>query len=164
MLPAVFLATVADVRREGHSIRIRRLWTSTDVPQTEIVEVREALLGCGFRVLRLRRFVPPWGRIYFRSDWSHLEDVGQRVEQPAETDSARDLVLMLAAGVLGFATTRKISREMYHFGIDSFPACIAALGVIVVLCIVSATFRRYKPTLAVATLAAAGIILGLVRW
>jgi hypothetical protein len=85
LLTATFMSTLAEIRDEGRRIRVKRLWSSMDVPKADVVgTARSALEGIG--ALQLKRFVFPWGKIYFVSAWSKLG-----VAQPRESRTDSDV-------------------------------------------------------------------------
>ena len=62
-LIVIFMSTLAEIHDEGHRIHVKTLWHSTEVLKEDVASVAQSLLE-GVGVLRLRRFVLPWGRIY----------------------------------------------------------------------------------------------------
>jgi hypothetical protein len=62
LVVATFLLTVARVKLEGEHLTYQRWWRKHSVPCSEIVACGEDTM---FGYVRFRRYVFPWGRIYF---------------------------------------------------------------------------------------------------
>lgn len=67
LLAALLGTTVANVEVSDSGIRYRRLARWTTVPKKELVSARSELPGL-VGSLQLRRYVFPWGRLYFVLD------------------------------------------------------------------------------------------------
>jgi hypothetical protein len=169
LLPVTFMSTLAEIRDEGHRIRVKRLWISTDVPKKDVVGTARSVLD-GIGALQLKRFVFPWGKIYYVSDWSKL---GVASAQPWETSAdgdvptkspARAAIWSLAAAVSGFLAGRAMSSTMRNLRIEApgmrAAACVLALA----LCAVFAVARTRRPNFASIALYVATCALGLIQW
>jgi hypothetical protein len=74
----VFMVTLAEARQEGHTLVFRRWSHSSRVDDREVWRVGQSrLAGTGF--IELRRFVLPWGKVYFQAGWAN-EDLVRRME------------------------------------------------------------------------------------
>lgn len=67
LIAGLFGASLAIVELRGDALRYRRLFKWTVVPQDDIVSAR-AVLPPLIGSMRLKRFVFPWGRLYFVLD------------------------------------------------------------------------------------------------
>jgi hypothetical protein len=163
-----FMNTLADVHDMGNIIRIKRWWNSVDVPKGEIVRIGPSFLE-GIGVLQLCRFVFPWGRIYFVSDWSN---VGTVDAEPGKATSSnginayplvRNMLASLAMAVSGFISARAISANVRGFRIETSGARTAAFGAAAVLCLVFAVTRTRTSSFANVALFVATWIGGLIH-
>src|SRR5690348_9372966 len=73
-----FMNTLAEVHRAGKQVRIQRWWGAIHVDKDEIIEISPSWLE-GITRLRVRRFLPPWGVVYFVTDWSSNELLSDKV-------------------------------------------------------------------------------------
>jgi hypothetical protein len=73
----VFMVSLAEVHDEGEQIRVKMWWKFTHIPKRDILSTGNSFLD-GIGVLRLRRFMFPWGRIYFVHEWSTIPLQGSR--------------------------------------------------------------------------------------
>ena len=164
-----FMNTLADVHDAGHMLCIKRWWNSVDVPKRDVTRIAPSFLN-GIGVLQLRRFVFPWGRIYFVSDWSNVGTIDARSEGTALKRSSdvhsfvRNVLPSLAFAVSGFISARAISVNDSVFRIESPFARIIAFTIAVPLCAVFALTRTRKSSFANGVLFMATWIVGLVRW
>jgi hypothetical protein len=70
VLLATFITTLAAVHNGDGQVFVKRWWASPKrILRKDVVSTAESVLE-GIGQLRLRRFVPPWGRIYFLREWS----------------------------------------------------------------------------------------------
>jgi hypothetical protein len=76
LLVVTFMTTLAEIHDEGHTVRVKRWWGSIEVAKQDVAKISPLLLD-GIGVLKLRRFVFPWGRIYFVADWSNSGSEGR---------------------------------------------------------------------------------------
>jgi len=168
LLAAIFMSTLAEIRDEGHRIRVKRLWISIDVPKKDVVETAQSVLD-GIGALQLKRFAFPWGKIYFVSDWSKLGVISaQRRESDTGGDvppkgSARAGLWSPAAAVSGFLAARAMGSSAHGFGIEASVMRVAACILAGALCAVFAISRTKRPSFANAVLFLAMFALGLIR-
>ena len=67
---AAFMTTLAAVHDDGGPIFVKQWWAAPKrIPRTDVLSNGESVHG-GIGKLRLRRFVLPWGGIYFVHEWS----------------------------------------------------------------------------------------------
>lgn len=67
---AMFMTTLAAVHDDGRQTYVKRWWAAPRrIPGKDVLGNDESALE-GIGRLRLRRFVLPWGRIYFVREWS----------------------------------------------------------------------------------------------
>jgi hypothetical protein len=164
-----FMNTLADVHDVGNTVRIKRWWTSIDVPKGDIAQIRPSFLD-GIGVLQLRRFVFPWGRIYFVADWSNVGTVDTESGKTRTSDGTkphrfvRNILASLALAVSGFISARAISANVHEFTTETLAARIAALIIAGTLFVLfAATWTRW-PSFANVVLFVATWIGGLVHW
>ena len=69
LLLTTFMTTLAEIHDEGKTIRVKRWWSSMHLAKPEVARIRPSFLD-GISVIELRRFVFPWGRIYYVDAWS----------------------------------------------------------------------------------------------
>ncbi len=170
VLIVLFMATLAEIHDQGHRIHVRRLWHSIEVPSEEVAGIAQSFLE-GVGVLRLRRFVLPWGRIYFVSDWSKL---GVRLEPEHEkgrTDAerrpyswARVTLESLVVAISGFLAARAMRTSIHDVRLEKSAIRIGMLALAGMLCVVFAMTRTRRPSFANVTLFVATFIVGLARW
>ena|SRR5882762_2653946 len=65
--PGLFFLSVARIKLQGTGVRYLRLFRWHEVPYSEIVDCGEFWV---YGYVRCRRFVFPWGRIYFVRSYS----------------------------------------------------------------------------------------------
>jgi len=170
LLPIIsFASTLAEIRDEGHQIRVKRLWGSRDVPKKNVVGTAHSALE-GIGALQLKRFVFPWGKIYFVSDWSKLGVASARPRE-SNTDgdappkpSARATLWSLAAAVSGLLAARAMGRSAQGFRIETSLVRVAACILAGALCVVFAISRTRKPSLANVAMFLATFAAGFIRW
>src|SRR5215475_14135173 len=68
ILAILFCASLAVLEIPDGTVRYRRLFRWTTVPYDEIVESGTSWAVAGIAYLRLKRFVFPWGKLYFVLD------------------------------------------------------------------------------------------------
>lgn len=168
LLVVTFMSTLAEIHDEGQTILVKRWWSSLRVIKTEIAIVGPSFLE-GIRVLQLRRFVFPWGRIYFVAEWSSLgtlsagagEEITSRKDEPYSLIPAT--LASFLAGISGFIAARTISSDVQDFRIETFTPRVAAVAIAGALCVVFAIIRTRRPSFANVVLFLATWIAGLVR-
>lgn len=117
-----FMNTLAEVRRHGKQIRIRRWWGSISVDESDIVDISRSVLQ-GIGRLRVRRCVPPWGVVYFVADWSNVEVLHDSVtvrqaDPPVNFRSrAADLFAAVLLAASGFVLGRMLIGDFHKFSI-----------------------------------------------
>src|SRR5579884_2384520 len=164
----VFLNTLAEVQRQDKQIHIRRWWGSMFIDETEVIDIsRSALRGVGR--LRLRRFMPPWGVVYFVADWSKVE-MQQRSVTPRQVPPLfhlRSRVANLFSAVLfaasGFALGRMLITDFHKFLFARPLASIPALTMSALLIMLFVFLQKRNGTLANVLLFIAMLIAALVR-
>ena len=167
LLTATFMSTLAEIRDEGRRIRVKRLWSSMDVPKADVVgTARSALEGIG--ALQLKRFVFPWGKNYFVSAWSKL-GVAQPRESRTDSDapspaSAGAALWSLAAAVSGFLAARAMGSSPHGFRIETSVVRVAACILAGALCVVFAVSRTRSPSFANVTMFLGTFAVGLIHW
>jgi hypothetical protein len=149
----VFMTTLAEVRDEGKRVLVKSLWKSTFIPKDDVVGTSESFLE-GIGVLRLRQFVPPWGRIYFVHEWSTA---------PVERKTAAfwDLLAPTALALSGFAVARAVGT--HGFRIENRPGHIVGISSSIILCLLFVLIRRKMPSLANGLLFVGAMVVGLLR-
>jgi hypothetical protein len=154
LLPiVVFMVTLAEVRDEGHQVLVKMLWNSARIAKEDILKTSDSLLE-GIGVLRLRRYVFPWGGIYFVREWS--------TRTIAENRSFwLDLLASGALAISGFVAAR--ATHMRGISFESSHSRILALVTAGGLCLLFLLTRKKQPSFANSALFAAAFILGLVQ-
>jgi hypothetical protein len=168
VLVAVFMSTLAEIQNEGRQIQVRTLWHSTEIPKEDVASIAQSSLE-GIGVLRLRRFVLPWGRIYFVSDWSKLGvSLGHEKEctdaEPRPYSSARVSFESLAVAISGFLAARAMRTGAHDFGLETPAMRIGMFAIAGILCVVFAIARTRRPSFANVTLFVATFMVGLAHW
>ena len=165
LIPA-FMCTLAEVQDQGHRIQVRRLWHSIDVPKEDVATISQSFVE-GIGVLRLRRFVPPWGRVYFVTDWSKL-GVASPGSETERTNSratryslVRRVLESLVVAISGFVAARAITAGVHDFRLQTSAMRIAAAALVGALCVLFAVARARKPSFANVVLFVATFIAGL---
>ena len=161
----IFMSTLADVSDSGHQIVVKRVWHSIEIPKSDVLTTIPSFLE-GIGVLKLRRYVFPWGRIYFVRDWSKLG-----VASPAEyrIDNQRtwspwlEWLTSLAMAVSGFMMSSAVRSSIKGFRVEPTVRLWAFIlaGLMAVL---FAFVRTRKPGFANIVLYMATGIVGFVRW
>jgi hypothetical protein len=78
ILACIFATTFAEVNDEGRTVRVRWWWCySIHVAKRDVAKIGPSFLD-GISVMELRRFVLPWGRVYFVDEWSALGNLAER--------------------------------------------------------------------------------------
>jgi hypothetical protein len=164
-----FMNTLADIHDIGNRFRVNRWWSSVDISKSEITQVGPSFLE-GIGVLRLRRFIFPWGPIYFVAEWSDVPVLTVKAgeastgEQGESHNGVRDALAACVLAVSGFASARVLSASVRDFRIESAAARIVALVIAGSLCVLFALTWAKKTTFANVVLFAATWIAGLARW
>jgi hypothetical protein len=163
-----YMNTLAEIHSSDGQIRIKRWWGSIRVAESEILEVSPSILE-GIGRLRLRRFVPPWGIIYFLADLSSIEVPKNhaRARRNNRPITPRERMPHLIASVLlaaaGFVFGRMLGRDFHALWIKGFSAATAALTMSASLAVVFGLTRRRTPTVANVLLFLATSIAALVH-
>jgi hypothetical protein len=168
VLIVIFMSTLAEIQDEGHRIHVKTLWHSTEVPKEDVASVAQSLLE-GVGVLRLRRFVLPWGRIYFVSDWSKFGvSPGHEKErtdaQPKPYSWARVTVESLVVAISGFLAARAMRTGVHDFRLETSAMRIGMFTLAGMLCVVFAIARTRRPSFANVTLFVATFVVGFAHW
>jgi len=169
LLTVIFMSTLAEVRDDGHRIMVKTLWNSIDVPKEEVMRTTHSFLD-GIGVLQLRRFVFPWGRIYFVTDWSKLGVVdagpgGENARNEARRfPFVRASLETLVVALSGFLAARAMSSSSRDFRIETSPMRMGAYPLAAVLCVVFLIARKRRPSFANVVLFVATFVVGLVHW
>lgn len=164
-----FMNTLADIHDVGNRVRVNRWWSSVDIPKSEVTQVGPSFLE-GISILRLRRFIFPWGRIYFVAEWSDVpvltvkQGKASTGEQGESHNGVRNVLAACALAASGFASARVLSASVRDFRIESLAARAVALVIAGALCVLFALTRAKKTSLANVVLFGATWIAGLVRW
>jgi len=168
LLIAIFMSTLAEIRDQGHRIHVKTLWHSIDVPKEDVAGIAQSLVE-GVGVLRLHRFVFPWGRIYFVADWSKFGVVSPEREDGAEGEAkpdslARAIVESLVVALSGFLAARAIRSSVHDVRVETFAIRAGACSLALALCVVFAIARTRRPSFANVVLFVAIFVVGLVLW
>jgi hypothetical protein len=169
VLIVLFMATLAEIHDQGHRIHVRRLWHSIDVPREDVAGIAQSLLE-GVGVLRLRRFVLPWGRIYFVSDWSKFGVVsggreGEETESEAKPHSfTRAVIEILVVAISGLLAGRAIRSSVHGVIVETLALRVGWVIFALTLCVVFAIARRSWPSFANVVLFVATFIVGIALW
>jgi hypothetical protein len=149
----MFMMALAEVHDEGRQIHVRRLWKSTHIPKEDILGTGKSFLD-GIGVLHLRRFVFPFGRIYFVYEWSS--------RGPEKKNSSNwDLLASIAMALSGFFGARAVN--IHGLAFEASPPRVLAIASAGALCVLFAVSRRRNSGLANCMLFAATYIIGLIR-
>jgi hypothetical protein len=157
-----FMNTLADVHDAGHRLRIKRWWKSMDVPKREITRIGPSFLD-GIGVIEFRRFVFPWGRIYFVAEWSNVESADAEPGKTSSTDERTphgfflDVVAAISLAVSGFVSARAVSTNTPDFRIQTSSARVEAFIVIGALCLLYAIARVKRQSWA-------NVVLYIATW
>jgi hypothetical protein len=163
------MATLAEIQDQGHRIHVRRLWHSIDVPKEDVAGIAQSFVE-GVGLMRLRRFVFPWGRIYFVSDWSKFGVVSPRPEEPRidhearPYSSVRTIVESLVVAISGFLAARAMRAGVDDFRLETSAMRIGAFTLAGALCVVFAIARTRRPSFANVVLFVATFIGGFSLW
>jgi hypothetical protein len=164
---AVFMSTLADIQHEGRRVVANTVWRSLNIPQGDVVRTAPSFLE-GISVMRLRRYVFPWGRIYFVTDWSKFGSLNPEEarmnEESKPRSSGRVLLETLVVAGSGFIFGFGIRSNTKGFRIETSGMQIAAVGFAGLLMMVFAVARKRRPALANVVLWIATAIIGSVRW
>lgn len=110
----LFMLTLAEVRQEGNTVTYRRWLGSSRADDNEVLCVGQSRLR-GTAYVELKRFVLPWGRVYFQTEWAN-EALVRRIEpkQGRSRRSAADVVWTVIAAVSGFGTGSVVTSNVFH--------------------------------------------------
>ncbi len=151
----IFMVTLAEVHGEGSHVCIRLLWKSIHIPRTDVLTSQLSFLD-GIGVLRLRKPVFPWGRIFFVQRWSRTPpDVIKKSD-------SYDFLLSVVMAISGFAAAR--AANIRGLNIETAGMRILALVFITGLCLLFAVTRRKNPGLANFRVFSGAFLAGLLRW
>jgi hypothetical protein len=168
LLVLAFMTTLAEIHDDGEKVHVKRWWNSRHVAKHDVTAIGPSFLD-GIRVLQLRHYVFPWGRVYFVAEWSNLENgsVGVGEESASrETEPPsfiRTALESLLVAVSGFVAARAISLDVQDFRIETSAARVGALIIAATLCVLFAVVRTKKPSFANVVLFVATWIAGLVH-
>lgn len=169
VLIVIFMSTLAEIHDEGHRMQVKTLWHSTEIPKEDVASVAQSLVE-GVGVLRLRRFVLPWGRIYFVSDWSKFGVVNPKDEEEKGSDAepkldswARATLESLIVAISGFLAARAMRIGVHDFRLETSAMRIGTFTLAGVLCVVFAIARKRRPSFANVVLFLATFVIGLVH-
>lgn len=151
----IFMVTLAEVHDEGQQIYIRMLWKSNRISKKDILRSDKSFLD-GIGVLRLARFVLPWGRVYFVHEWS------KRPVSDNNSSPLWDIVASAVVAISGFIAARV--TDIRGLRIETSHARVFALVSAGVLLFLFAIARKKRPGFANFALFAATYLVGLVRW
>lgn len=169
VLIVLFMATLAEVHDQGHRIHVSRLWHSIDIPKEDVAGINQSFVE-GIGVMRLRRFVLPWGRIYFVSDWSKFGVVRARSERDGTGGEAephsftRAVIETLVVAVSGFLAGRAIRSRFHGVIVGALTLRVGCVILALMLCVVFAIARRSRPAFANVVLFVATLVVGLALW
>ena len=149
LLIAIFMNTLADIQDEGQFVRLNMIWGSMSVERKNVVRTTRSFLD-GIGILQLHRFVPPWGKIYFVTDWSTLgvaavEDINKADKHTGFMHTTFELVAMAASG---FVAAWAMRSSIHDFRIETSNMRIMSIVVAGILCLVFAIARTKSRILA----------------
>jgi hypothetical protein len=169
LLIIIFMSTLAEIQDDGHRILVKTLWNSLAVPRQDVVKTAQSVLD-GIGVLQLRRFVLPWGRIYFVADWSKLGVASAGTGEESTGDETKRHPFLratfesLVVAISGFLAARAMSSGVHVFRIETSTQRMVAFTLAGALCVVFAIARARRPSFANVVLFVATSIAGLVHW
>jgi len=170
VLIVLFMTTLAEIHDQGHRIHVSRLWYSIDVPKEDVSGVSPSFVE-GVSVMRLRRFVLPWGRIYFVNDWSKFGVVsaGRELERTEGEDRStasftRAVIETLVVAISGFLAGRAFRSSFHGVIVETVALRVGSVIFALMLCVVLAIGRRSRPSFANAVLFVATLVVGLALW
>jgi len=165
MLIPLFMATLADIRYQGQRLLVKRLWTSMDVAQDDVIVMAPSFLE-GVGVLRLRRFVFPWGGVYFVSDWSKFGVEGPDFEggpgNAVGRSTVRTVIEWLVVAISGFIAGRTLSSRAHVIDIQVSAHRTAALLISLALGVLFVITQRSRPSFANVALFLAISLAGII--
>ena len=127
----VYMNTLAEIHSSGGKLRIRRWWGSMYIAKSEVLDISPSMLQ-GIGRLHCRRFMPPWGVIYFVTDWSTLE-LPERKESSKPSAPTRervpDVLASLLMGGSGFVVGKMLSGEFGTLSVKGTSANILVLTI-----------------------------------
>jgi hypothetical protein len=163
-----YMNTLAEIHSSGGKLRIKRWWGSVYIAKSEVLDISPSMLQ-GIGRLHFRRFMPPWGVIYFVTDWSTLE----LPEAPSELLSSKpavatrervpDVLASVLMGGSGFVVGKMLSGEFRTLSVEGTLANILALTIAGALGTSFLLTRKKTPTLANVLLYLAALIVAFVR-
>lgn len=151
MLIPLFMATLADVQDRGSRLHVKRLLATIDIPREDVAGMAPSFME-GVGVLRLRRFVFPWGSVYFVSDWSKFGVASPPLEggaarQAGHSSVGRVLEWLIVASS-GFLASRALSSTGHLVRAETSAMRAAILTLALVLFVFFAVTRRSRPAFA----------------
>lgn len=166
LLIAVFMSTLAEIKDQGHRVHVKRVWRSIEVPKEDVAGFAPSLLE-GVGVMRLRRFVFPWGRIYYVTDWSKFGVVSSAAEKGSTGvavkphSSAHAVLESLVVASSGFLAARALRAGVHDSRLETFAMRIGAMTLAGALFVVFAVARTRGPSFANIVLFVATFIGGV---
>lgn len=159
--------TLADVHSSNGKVRIRRWWGTFYVNDNDILEIAPSMLE-GIWRMRLRRFVLPWGIVYFVADWSSL-GLPQRSARASSlngraesTDRLSNLLASILLSVSGIVLGRVIRGDMPALSNAVSSARTISLLAAGTLAMAFAFTRRRMPTFSNMLLFSSTLIMGFI--
>ena len=148
-----FMTTLAEIQDEGHQVHVKMLWHSIYLPKEQVRSIAPSFVD-GVSVLRLRRFMLPWGRIYFVSDWSKFGVMHPRFteentgHQSKHYSSVRSMIEWLVAAISGFLAGQTLRSRVHLIRIGSSALQMGALLFAATLFALFLITRRNRPNFA----------------
>ncbi len=164
LLVLAFMTTLAEIHDRGGTLNVKRWWGSIEVAKQDVVESSPSFLD-GISRLKLRRFVLPWGKIYFVPEWSKLRETAQIETSGADSGAkgAKALAALasFALAFSGFVAATAIRSRELDFRMRTSAARIEALVCVAVLGTLFLVTRKKSPSFANVVLFVATFIAGL---
>ena len=166
----VFMTSLAEVHDDGRTFRVKRWWGSVRLAKGDVLSVGPTFLE-EIGVLKARRFVFPWGRVFFVHDWSTHQSLANghapnRSTEAARRSLAREIIeklVLLVGAASGFVAGRWARANMLIFRISPMPKFEAA-GIVAVLAVACYVVWKKFPGLQFLALYVAAWLLGLMQW
>jgi hypothetical protein len=153
LLLLLFMASLAEIHEFGSGVSVRTLFGTHHVAKKDILSVGNSVLE-DIGVIRARRYIFPWGAIYFVRQWSAL---------PLERrQPVIDGLSMVVMGCSGFIVSR--AAHISRFQIRTGGGVKLAILCAVLLCIFALTIYKREPGVANWIMFAAGFILGVTHY
>ncbi len=155
LLPVLlFMVALAEVHDEGQQIYVKRLWKSCRILKNDVLGNNNSFID-GIGVLRLGRFVFPWGHIYFVHDWSN-RPIAENISPIWE------ILASFLLAISGFVAAQ--APDIRGLRIETLQARIIAFVLAGVLLFLFVVTRRKRQASANFALFAGTYVIGLVRW